>query len=108
MKKVTALAEEYIKTDRDKFFEMSKYDLAQEMYKSGYNEAKKTKAKAKVRVTGNYVSRISFTNRIDTILNLPVNFTEKDIVDNIDCVKYSEGYSFKEIEILCVYDDDSN
>ncbi len=38
--------------------------------------------KAKVKVTGNYVSRSSFTNRIDTILNLPIDFTERD------CRKY--------------------
>lgn len=63
--------------------------------------------KAKVRVTGNYVSRSSFTNRIDTILNLPISFTEKDIADNISDLKYlAESYTFKSIEVLCVYDEE--
>lgn len=63
--------------------------------------------KAKVRVTGNYVSSTSFTNRIDTILNLSIDFTEKDIADKIDEIKYcAESYSFKDIEVLCVYDED--
>lgn len=63
--------------------------------------------KAKVRVTGNYVSSRSFTNRIDKILNLPINFTEADIVNNIDAIRYSaESYYFDKIEVLCVYDED--
>ena len=61
--------------------------------------------KAKVRVTGNYVNSRSFTNRIDSILNLRIDFTETDIAKNIPALEYAQGYSFDKIEILCMYDD---
>lgn len=64
--------------------------------------------RAKVRVTGNYVSKSSFTNRIDEIINLPIDFTKEDIVKKIDAIKYcAESYSFQEIEVLCVYNDEN-
>lgn len=59
---------------------------------------------AKVRVTGNYVSRSSFTNRIDEILNLPIDFRTVDIENKINCIRYADSYSFDKIEVLCVYD----
>lgn len=63
--------------------------------------------KAEVRVTINYVSRTSPTNCIDIILTLPIDFTEKDIADRINEIKYcAKSYSFKEIEVLSVYDDE--
>lgn len=62
--------------------------------------------KAKVRVTGNYVSRTSFKNPIDMILNLPIGFTHTDIENKIVSTYHPEGYSIGKVEVLCVYDED--
>lgn len=61
--------------------------------------------KAKVRVTGNYVSRARFDNSIDEILNLPIDFTMSNIVNSISSLQYAESYCFGKIEILCTYDE---
>lgn len=62
--------------------------------------------KAKVRVVANYGSSVSYSNIVDRILNLPIDFTESDIVDKISELKYCDySYYFKTIEVLCVYDE---
>ena len=58
---------------------------------------------AKVRITGNYVSRFSNTNRIDEIINIQIDFTMDDIIKQLKCSKDADGYAFDKIDVLCIF-----